>query len=166
VLVLAAVLVIGVVCAIAAWFVVREAARLSAEPPPPVFDADEAYEWVLAHLDDLVAATLTPVDVRRILDFEMEYFEREGVTPRAAPAPGGRDVVVGGDETVAYILARASATGDAYLPEQVHGVLDTQLQYLRAIGAVGGAAGPDPGDGGPDGGRDGGPGPVSPGAET
>jgi len=34
-------------------------------------------------------------------------------------------------------LDRAAATGEAYLPEQVYGVLETQLAYLRSIGAVG-----------------------------
>jgi hypothetical protein len=44
---------------------------------------------------------------------------------------------VGGAETVEYILTRASETGEPYLPEQVHAVIETQLDYLRAIGAVG-----------------------------
>jgi hypothetical protein len=52
-------------------------------------------------------------------------------------------VVIGGPETVEYIVERSAATGEAYLPEQVYGVIDTQLSYLRAIGAVGPAAGPD-----------------------
>ncbi len=42
-----------------------------------------------------------------------------------------------GAETVEYILERARVTGEAYLPEQVHAVVETQLAYLRAIGAVG-----------------------------
>ena len=53
----AALLVFGLACAIAAWFVSREAARLSAEPPPPVFDLEEAYDWVVARVPDDVAAT-------------------------------------------------------------------------------------------------------------
>ena len=43
-------IVLGVVGAVAAWFVTREAARLAYEPPPPVFDMDEAYDWVVEHL--------------------------------------------------------------------------------------------------------------------
>ncbi len=35
-------LVVGVVVAIAAVFVVREAGRIAREPPPPVFDVEEA----------------------------------------------------------------------------------------------------------------------------
>ena len=44
-----ALVVIGIACAIAAWFVIREAGRLASEPPPPVFDPEEAYEWVVEH---------------------------------------------------------------------------------------------------------------------
>ncbi len=132
-----ALLVVGVACAIAAWFVVREAGRMAAEPPPPVFDMDEAYDWVVEHLPDVVAATLTPEDVRRILDFQLEFFSRKGVTGNgSSPHPPG-DVVVGGAETVEYILERAEHTGESYLPEQVHAVIETQLAYLREIGAVG-----------------------------
>jgi len=138
--------VVGVACAIAAWFVIREAGRLAAEPPPPVFDMDEAYEWVVEHLPDLVAATLTPGDVRRILDFQLEFFQRQGVTGNGSSAHPPGDVVVGGAETVDYIVSRAAATGEEYLPEQVHAVVETQLQYLRAIVAVGDAAGPGPDD--------------------
>jgi hypothetical protein len=135
-------LVVGIACAIAAWFVIREAARLAAEPPPPVFDMDEAFEWVVAHVPDVVAATLTPGDVRRILDFQLEFFQRKGVTGNGSSAHPPGDVIVGGAETVDYIVSRASATGEEYLPEQVHAVIETQLAYLRAIGAVGDAARP------------------------
>jgi hypothetical protein len=44
---------------------------------------------------------------------------------------------VGGAEQIAFILDRAAATGEAYLPEQVYPVVETQLSYLRAIGAIG-----------------------------
>src|SRR3954447_5302405 len=138
--------VIGIACAIAAWFVVREAGRMAAEPAPPVFDPEESYEWVVEHLSDIVAATLTPDDVRRILDFQLEYFRRKGVTGNGSSANPPGDVVVGGAETVDYILDRARGTGEAYLPEQVHAVIETQLAYLREIGAVGPAAGAPPND--------------------
>src|SRR3954451_6194319 len=120
-----ALLVIGVACGIAAWFVIREAARMAAEPPPPVFDPEEAYEWVVENVPDAVAATLTPADVRRILDFQLEFFQRKGVTGNGSSANPPGDVVVGGVETVEYILERARTTGEEYLPEQVHAVIET-----------------------------------------
>jgi hypothetical protein len=141
--VVAALLVFGLVCAIAAWFVTREAARLSYEPPPPVFDADEAYDWVVERVPDDVAATLTPADVRRILALQLEFFRRKGVTGNGSSAHPPGEVVVGAAETVEYIIAKAQEDGEEYLPEQIYPVVETQLAYLREIGAVGGVAGDD-----------------------
>jgi hypothetical protein len=138
-----AMLVTGVACAIAAWFVIREAGRMASEPPPPVFDMEEAYEWVVENVPDVVAATLTPADVRRILDFQLEFFQRKGVAGNGSSSHPPGDVIVGGAETVEYILDRAAATGETYLPEQVHAVIETQLAYLREIGAVGPESGPE-----------------------
>ena len=42
--------------------------------------------------------------------------------------------------------AARAAAGEEYLPEQVHAVVQTQLAYLREIGAIGGAADTDEGD--------------------
>jgi hypothetical protein len=135
-------LAFGVVLAIAAALVVREASRMSSDPPAAIFDPDEAYEWVVQHVPDDVAATLTPDDVRRILDFQLEYFQRKGVSGNGSSSHPPGPVVVGGSETVDYILERSAATGEEYLPEQVHAVIETQLTYLRAIGAVGPEAPP------------------------
>lgn len=130
-------LVVGLVVAIAAYLVVHEAGRIAKSPPPAVFDLEEAHDWVVAHVPDDVAATLTSDDVRRILELQLEYFEKKGVSGNGSSAHGTGPVVVGGAEAVAYIVDRAAATGEPYLPEQVHGVLETQLAYLRSIGAVG-----------------------------
>jgi hypothetical protein len=141
VVLVASLLVFGLVCAVAAWFVAREAARLSAEPPPPVFDMDEAFEWVVEQLPDDVAATLTPDDVRRILDFQLEYFRGRGVTGNGSSPHPPAQVVVNAAEVVAFILDRARDTGEEYLPEQVYAVVETQFAYMRAIGSIGGVAG-------------------------
>jgi hypothetical protein len=148
-MIVAGFIVVGVVVAIAAFIVAREAGRIARNPPPALFNLDDAYEWVLAHLPDAVAVTLTPDDVRRILDYQVEFFKRKGVSANGSTEYPPGTVVIGGAETVAYILERCAATGESYLPEQVHGVLDTQLAYLRAIGAVGPPAGGggDPGAG-------------------
>jgi hypothetical protein len=139
--VVAGFIVVGLVVAIAAFIVTREAGRIARNPPPALFDFDDAYDWVLAHLPEDVAATLTPDDVRRILDFQVEFFKRKGVSANGSTEYPPGTVVIGGAETVAFILEQAAATGESYLPEQVHGVLETQLAYLRAIGAVGPQAG-------------------------
>jgi hypothetical protein len=130
-------LVVGLVVAIAAALVIREAGRIAKEPPPALFDIDEAHDWVVAHVPDVLAATLTSDDVRRILEFQLEYFGKKGVSGNGSGHQTPGPVVVGGAEAVAYIVERAASTGDAYLPEQVYGVLETQLSYLRSIGAIG-----------------------------
>lgn len=130
-------LVFGVVVGIAAVVVVREAGRMGGRPPPALFDADDAFEWVVAHVPDDVAATLNADDVRRILAFQLELFQECGVSTNGnSPASEG-GVVVGGPDEIVFIVDRAAATGEAYLPEQVQGVIDTQLAYLQAIGAIG-----------------------------
>jgi hypothetical protein len=141
--VVAGFLVVGLVIAIAAFVVVREAGRVARRPPPALFDLEDAFDWVVAHVPDDVAATLTPDDVRRILTFQVEYFKRKGVSVNGSSASPPGTVVIGAAETVDYILERCAATGEAYIPEQVYGVVETQLSYLRTIGAIGPAVGPD-----------------------
>jgi len=140
--ILVVVLVIGVVLLIAAVFVGREATRLATRPAPPTYSMDEAYDWVVARVPDEVAATLTPDDVRRILALQMEYFKIKGAAVNGSTAHHHAPMIVGGAETVAYILERAAATGEAYIPEQVYPVVETQLAYLRAIGAISSPATP------------------------
>jgi len=133
----AALLGFGLVLAIAAIFVVREAGRIARQPPPALFDPDDAFEYIVAHVPDDVAATLTTEDVQRILDFQLEFLKQRGVVTNGTSAEPTAPVVFGGADTTAYILKRAAETGEAYIPEQVHGVIETQLGYLRSIGAVG-----------------------------
>jgi hypothetical protein len=135
--VVAGFLAVGLVIAIAAFFVTREATRIARQPPPALFQFDDAVEWVVEHVPDDLAATLTPEDVRRILEFQVEFFKRKGVSSNGSTAYPPGTVIIGGSETVDYILERSAATGEAFLPEQVYGVIETQLSYLRAIGAVG-----------------------------
>jgi hypothetical protein len=133
----------GIAIAIAAAFVAREAKRIAERPPPALYQLDDAVDWVVEHVPDDVAATLTPDDVRRILELQVEYFRRKGVSANGSTAYPPGPVVIGGSETVDYIVERATATGESYLPEQVYGVIDTQLTYLRVIGAVGPAVDTD-----------------------
>jgi hypothetical protein len=129
--------VVGLVLAIAAALVFREAARLSEEPPDAVFDPDDALGWVVEHLDDLVAATLTEKDVARILDFQMEYFRERGVSHGETRTESDVPLLFLPEEAVDYIVDRCAATGEAYLPEQVEAVVACQLTYLHFIGAIG-----------------------------
>jgi len=132
------------ILAIAGFLIAREAKRMAVAPAPPLFRMDEAFDWVVEHVPDEVAATLTPDDVKRILALQIEFMKRKGVAVNGKKPESRGPVIVGTSETVEYIITRARADGEEYLPEQVHAVIETQLRYMRAIGAIGDpAANPD-----------------------
>ena len=136
-------LAVAIVFVIAAVVIGREARRLDAVPPRPTFDLDEAVEWVANNLPFEVRAVLSHADVRRIIHWNLEYFRLKGVSGNGHTTNPEGPVVVGGAETVDYVLARAEAVGSPYTAPQVHAVLDAQMSYLEAIGAVGPEAPPD-----------------------
>ena len=131
---------VGLVLLIAAVAILRESHRLASLPPRPTFDPDAALEWVVQHIADDAAATLTVDDVRVILDLQLQYFKAKGVSQNGSSAHPVGPVVIGGSETVSYILEQAAGKGSGFTSEQVHAVVETQLAYLRAIGAVGSKA--------------------------
>ena len=133
----------AIVFIIAAFVIGREARRLDAKPPQPVFDMDEAVHWVSDHLPFEVSAVLTYDDVRSIIDWNLEFFRSKGASGNGSGSHPDGSIVVGGAETVEYVLAKAIIAGTDYTPMQVHAVLEAQMAYLVAIGAVGPEAGPD-----------------------
>src|SRR5918997_898796 len=133
-------LAVGLVLLIAALAILRESSRLAALPPRPTFDPDVALEWVVQHLADEAAATLTVDDVRVILDLQLQYLKAKGVSQNGSTANPMGPVVIGGPVTGGYILEQSAARGEVFTAEQVHAVVETQLAYLRAIGAVGSKA--------------------------
>jgi hypothetical protein len=143
VVVLFAFIVVAIVFAIAAVVIGREARRLDSVPPRPVFDMDEAVAWVSDHLPFDVSAVLSHADVRNIIDWNLEYFRSKGVSGNGSTPHLDGPVVVGGAETVDFVLARAQQVGTSYTAAQVHAVLDAQMTYLEAIGAIGPEAPPD-----------------------
>jgi hypothetical protein len=134
---------LGLAFAIAAIVVGREARRLDAEPPRPVFDPDEAVEYVANHLPFDVTAVLSHADVKQILDWNLEFFRSKGVSGNGSTPHFDAPIVIGGAEAVAYVLDKAAQTGSDYAPDHVHAVLEAQLAYLEAIGAIGPQAPPD-----------------------
>jgi hypothetical protein len=133
----------AIVFIIAAAVIGREARRLDDKAPQPVFDMDEAVRWVADHLPYDVSAALSYDDVRTIIDWNLEYFRSKGVSSNGSGPHTDAAIVVGGAETVEYVLAKAILSGNDYTPMQVHAVLEAQMAYLVAIGAVGSEAGAD-----------------------
>jgi hypothetical protein len=143
------ILAVVAVFVIAAVVIGREARRLAAKPPGRVFEFEDAVTWVCDHVNDEVAAVLSPDDVRKILNWHLEFFRIKGVSSNGKSPRVDGAVVVSGAETVDFVLKRAEAVGSPYTAEQVHAVLDAQMTYLEAIGAVGPVD--DPGRGKPPG---------------
>ena len=131
------VLAVAAVFAIAAVVLGREARRLATKAPGRVFEFEDAVTWVCDHVDDDVSAVLSPDDVRRILNWHLEFFRIKGVSSNGHTAESDAPVVVSGAETVDFVLMKAEAAGSPYTPTQIHAVLDAQMGYLEDIGAVG-----------------------------
>lgn len=157
---LIAVLILGVILLIAAVLIFREAQRMQELPPLAVIDPDDAYEYVVANLDSIVAATLTYDDVRIILDAALEYLVSVGVDRATALGESSDPLVV---NALDFVLAKTSIAApnstrsedtsdersesgedalgaesvEAFLSEQVVAVLDLLTAYLSRVGAVG-----------------------------
>ena len=142
-LVLYSAVAVAIVFLLAAIVVGREARRLDAVAPQPTFDLEEAVQWVANNLPYEVSASLSHDDVRRIIDWNLEYFRMKGVSGNGHSASSEGPVVVGGAETVDWVLQQAGKLGTPYTPPQVHAVLDAQMSYLEAIGAIGPEAPPE-----------------------
>ncbi|MCU0269345.1 MAG: hypothetical protein MUF83_11950 [Acidimicrobiales bacterium] len=127
-----------VVVAIALVAVGRVTARLNAEPPLPVYDLEQAVEHVAEHLPFDVSAQLGYDDVRAILSWHLDYLEAKGVAAEQEwdQLPVG-PLVAADDEGVAYVLGRAEEAGLEVEDTQVVEVLEAEVDYLRAIGAIG-----------------------------
>ncbi len=90
-------------------------------------------------------------DVRRILDWNLEYFRAKGVSGNGSSSRAGARSSWAVRRRSDWVLGRAQAAGTTYTAAQVHAVLDAQMEYLEAIGAIGPEAPPE--DGGPPSGR-------------
>jgi hypothetical protein len=115
----------------------RVVGRLSVAPPTSVFDEDEAVEWIADRLPFEVAAQLSHDDVRQIVRWHLEYLEDEGIATEMAYADAPDAIVVGEDDSLAFVLGRAGQAGLGADDTQIALVLDTERAYLEVIGAIG-----------------------------
>jgi len=130
----------ALVFAIAAATVGREAFRLGHQPPPTIFDVDEAVAVVADALPVDAQGRLTHDEVRRLVEAELEHLRSRGVFAlpgQEVAVDGQRDVVVGDDESVAVALAAAEAQGLDVVDSDVALVVAALHDHLAAIGAVG-----------------------------
>lgn len=129
---------IALVFAIAAAVVGREARRLDAIPPRPTLDLDEAVEYVSNHVPFEVSAVLSHGDVLQILEWNIAFLKTKGVSGNGSDVHVTETpIVVGGAEAVDYVMSQSAQVGAGYTSDQVRAVLEAQLAYLEAIGAIG-----------------------------
>ena len=121
--------------------------RLENERPPAVFEVVAAVDWIADRLPDEVTARLSYDDVGRIVGWHLDWFNDVGVASPHGEELAGDDMVSDGavaveevavDAIVARAIAEAEASADSAIDAvDVVCVLDLQMRYLAAIGAVG-----------------------------
>lgn len=131
---LVAVVVIGLVA------VGSAVGRLRIEPPRNVFEQDEALEFVARALPAELTAELSYDEVQRILRLHLDHLHLQGVARSGGDLRGvqrqlGPQVLDPG-AGVRWVLDRAALVDYFPRPEAVRAVIDAQLAYFEAIGAV------------------------------
>ena len=111
--------------------------RLRTEPARNIFENDEALEFVAQALPDELTAELSYEELQRIMRLHLDYLHAQGVARSGGdlPAAGGPQVV-GSDDAVRSILDRAALVDFYPKPDAVGRVVDAQLAYFEAIGAI------------------------------
>jgi len=139
-----------IVFAIAAATVGTVVARLADAPRPTVLKVDESVDWIAERLPFEIAAEISHDDVRRILDWHLDYFADVGLVTDhgqelgGAAVPRGHAPVIGStEESIDYVVSRALAEDSELTSLHVVVVLDKQMEYWQEIGAIGPPAEPD-----------------------
>jgi len=132
------------VVGLATYAVMRVSSRLAHTRARAVYDLFEAVDYVAERLPDALSAKLSYDDVEAVLLWRLDYLRLRGSATygRAdvtAAAAESRDeqVVTSDDDSVDYVLAKATASGRDIDALDVVVVLDLESQYLREIGALG-----------------------------
>lgn len=120
---------------IAAVTIGRETHRLDSLAPAPAFELVDAVSWISERLPPEVSAEVSYADVRDLVSWHLATLDV------AAEARNGRGqdelVIVEDDDATETLIALAKADGRSFTQDQVKAVLDGEIAYLRAIGAVG-----------------------------
>ena len=136
-----AILAALIVFAIAAAAVGTTTFRLRHEPPPAIFDIDEAVEWIGDRLDEGPAMGLTYPELRALVRFTIDHLRTKGL----GALPGeeldgwgdGPPVIVADDDLVAVVIGRADVVDMHFADVHVFAVIEQLLAYLAGIGALG-----------------------------
>ena len=111
------------------------------ERPPAVYDLHDAAQWIGDRLPDEVTARLSYGEVGRVLGWHLDWFGQLGAASRygqeLSTGDSRRDGVVAPDEAAIDAVVARSLAEDGPDAVDVVCILDLQMQYLVAIGAVG-----------------------------
>jgi len=114
-----------------AW---QEAGRRSA-PVEPAYVIDDAVGFAIVRLAPDVMDRLTPVGVRRVVEWSTFYLQ--GLADKRA-ARKGITVVAGGEHhAVEYIHSQLAQRGIDYDKHDIRAVLVQEAEYLVSLGVVG-----------------------------
>ena len=132
----AAVLVLGI-----AFVAVGQAVgRMAGERPPAVYDLPDAVDWIADRLPDEVTARLSYEEVRQILTWHLDWFDELGVASRYGQELAGEDIdeagIIAAQEAAVDAVVARSLMENGPEPVDIVCVLDLQMKYLVAIGAV------------------------------
>jgi hypothetical protein len=132
------VLTVVLVFVIAAVSIGVVSGSLAQRPRRSVYDLDEAVDFVADRLPEDLTAVISFEDVRSVLLFHCDYLADKGIaSERTADDIGTALVVVPDDEPTAYVLGKVGDAGLDLSDEDVVAILDTELLYYEAIGAIG-----------------------------
>ncbi len=128
----------------AAYAVMRVSSRLAHTRARAVYDLADAVEFVADRLPDVLSAKLSYDDVEAVLLWRLDHLRLRGsVTYGRADVTAAKaesrdeQVVTSDDDSVDYVLAKASKSGREIEALDVVVVLDLESQYLKSIGALG-----------------------------
>ena len=120
---------------IAAVAIGRETHRLDAVAPAPTLDLYDAVDWIAEQLPAEISAHITYEDVRDIVTWHVEEMQERGVEPTMGA--DGLLVIVDEERSVESLALRALREGRDVDPRHIRAVLDGELAYFAAIGAIG-----------------------------
>ena len=119
--------------------------RMEQERAPAVYDLNDAVEWIADRLPEEVTARLSYDEVAQVVTWHLEWFSTMGVSSRHGQELAGEDVgregaIAPDDAAIDAVVARAVEHGGPDAVDVVC-VLDLQMRYFEAIGALGEVAG-------------------------
>ena len=138
--------VVGAVAVLAVAFVAvgQVVGRLEIERSPAVYDLHDAAQWIGDRLPDVITARLSYDDVARVLGWHLDWFGDIGAASRHGQEIAGdglrREGAIAPDEAAIDAVVARSLAEEGPDAVDVVCILDLQMRYLTAIGAVGAEA--------------------------